>query len=123
MKCIYVKDNGEKCNANSINNSEYCYFHDPDIPKEEKQLAQTRGGEARSLTLATPLPEMKLETPTDAVILVADTITRVRAGELDIRTANCLGFLTDKLLKAFEVARLNDKVDFIERVVLERRTQ
>jgi len=122
MKCIYVKDDGENCNANAINDSEYCYFHNPDIPKEQKQLAQTRGGEARSLTLITPLPEMKLETPTDAVMLVADTIKRVRAGELDIRTANCLGFLTDKLLKAFEVSRLNDKVDFIERVVLERRT-
>jgi len=121
MKCIFLKDNGETCQANAINDSEYCYFHDPDIPKEEKHLVQTRGGEARSLTLATPLPEMKLETPTDAVMLVADTIKRVRAGELDIRTANCLGFLTDKLLKAFEVARLNDKVDFIERVVLERR--
>jgi hypothetical protein len=123
MKCIYVKDDGEKCNANAISDSEYCYFHDPDIPKEEKQLAQTRGGEARSLTLITPLPEMRLETPADAVMLVADTIKRVRAGELDIRTANSIGFLTDKLLKAFEVARLNDKVDFIERVVLERRTQ
>jgi hypothetical protein len=53
---------------------------------------------------------------------MADTISRVRAGEMDIRVANCLGFLTDKLLKAFEVSRLNDKVEFIERIILEKRT-
>lgn len=122
MKCVFIKPNGDQCQANATNDSDYCYFHNPDVPEEEKRLAQTRGGEARSLTLAQPLPEIPLETPSDAVILIADTIKRVRAGELDIKTANSIGFLTDKLLKAFEVARLNDKVDYIERIILEKRT-
>lgn len=122
MKCVYLKDNNQPCQANAMSGSEYCYLHNPDIPDEDKREAQTKGGEARSLILAYPLPELALETPTDAVILVSDTIKRVRAGELDIKTANCIGFLTDKLLKAFEVARLNDKVEYIERVILEKRT-
>lgn len=104
-----------------MKDSDYCYLHNPDISEEEKQLARTRGGEARSHALITPLPELPLTTPQDAVILVSDTIRRVRSGELDIKTANCIGFLTDKLLKAYEVAHLNDKVDFVERVVLERK--
>lgn len=121
MKCVYVKEGGLDCNANAMTSSEYCYLHNPDIPEIEKKLAQTKGGEARSLTLASPLPEIALDTPSDAILLVADTIKRVRAGELDIKTANCIGFLSDKLLKAFEVAKLDDKVDYIERVILERR--
>lgn len=104
-----------------MTSSEYCYLHNPDIPEAEKRLAQAKGGEARSLTLASPLPEIALNTPSDTILLVADTIKRVRAGELDIKTANCIGFLSDKLLKAFEVAKLDDKVDYIERVILERR--
>ena len=121
MKCAYLKDSGETCQGNAMTDTEYCYLHNPDIPLEEKRLAQTRGGEARTLTLIDPLPEIDLNNPSDAIVLVSDTIKRVRAGQLDIKTANCLGFLTDKLLKAFEVARLNDKVEFIERIVLEKR--
>jgi hypothetical protein len=67
------------------------------------------------------LPDLPLDEPNDAINLLIDTIKRVRAGELDIKTANCLGFLSDKLLRAYEVAKLNDKVEFIERTVLERR--
>ena len=104
-----------------MNDSDYCYLHNPEISQEDKLVAQTKGGEARAVAVKTALPEIPIETPTDAVLLVSDTIKRVRAGTLDIRIANCLGFLTDKLLKAFEVSRLNDKVEYIERIVLEKR--
>jgi len=101
--------------------SDYCYLHNPDIPEEEKQLAQAKGGEARALILEEALPPIPLNTPDDAFLLISDTIQRVRAGKLDVKTANCIGFLSDKLLKAFEVSRLNDKVEYIERVILEKR--
>jgi len=73
--------------------------------------------------VANPLPELPINEPNDAVLLIVDTINRVRSGELDIKTANCLGFLTDKLLKAFEVSKLNDRVEIIERVILEKKTR
>jgi hypothetical protein len=114
MKCEYIKTDGTKCEANAINKGSFCYFHSPDVSDEDKREAQSNGGKTKALTLKTPLPEMTLAKPDDAILLISDTIKRVRAGELDIRTANCLGFLTDKLLKAFEVAKLNDKLEFLE---------
>ena len=66
---------------------------------------------------------MQISEPDDAILLITDTINRVRAGELDIRTANCLGFLADKLLNAFEVAKLKDKIDFVEQVITKKRTK
>jgi len=121
MKCEFIKPDGTKCEAHAMKNSEFCYFHNPNISDEEKREAQSNGGKTKALTLKEPLPELALIKPDDAVLLIADTISRVRAGALDIRTANCLGFLSDKLLKAFEVSRLNDRVEIIERVVLEKR--
>lgn len=121
MKCLETKDDGQQCNANAMAGSDYCYYHNPDITDEEKKDAQTRGGKARGLTIANPLPEMVVAEPNDAILLLADTINRVRTGELDIKTANCLGFLTDKLLRAYEVAKLNDKLNFIEQTVKVRR--
>ncbi len=123
MKCSFIKDNDEQCKANAMNGSEFCYLHNPDISDEAKREAQTKGGANRALTLSEPLPVIPLAVPNDAIMLITDTISRVRAGELDIKTANCIGFLTDKLLKAFEVAKLNDKAEFIEQVILEKRTR
>ena len=123
MKCEFIKPDGTKCEAHAIKDSEFCYFHNPDISDEEKRQAQSNGGKTKALTLKDPLPELVLAKPEDAVLLIADTISRVRAGTLDIRTANCLGFLSDKLLKAFETSRLNDRIEIIERVILEKKTK
>ena len=117
MKCEFIKTNGVKCEAHAIKGSEFCYFHNPDISDEEKKEAQSNGGKTKALTLKEPLPELVLAEPADTVLLITDTISRVRAGKLDIRTANCLGFLSDKLLKAFEVSQLNSRVEIIERVI------
>ena len=123
MKCEFIKPDGTKCEAHAIKDSKFCYFHNPDISDEEKREAQSNGGKTKALTLKEPLPALPLKMPDDAVLLVADTISRVRAGTLDIRTANCLGFLSDKLLKAFEMSRLNDRLEVIERVILEKKTR
>ncbi|HPL56506.1 MAG TPA: hypothetical protein PLC05_03400, partial [bacterium] len=123
MKCKFIKPDGTQCNANAMSGLDYCWTHNPDISDEEKREAKQRGGQARALTIANPLPELPINEPNDAVLLIVDTINRVRSGELDIKTANCLGFLTDKLLKAFEVSKLNDRVEIIERVILEKKTR
>ncbi len=121
MKCEFIKPDGQKCEAYAIKDSEFCYFHNPDISDEEKKIAQTNGGANRALTLKEPLPELPIASQDDAVLLVADTINRVRAGKLDIRTANCLGFLADKLLKALEASQTNDKLEKIERLLTQRQ--
>lgn len=123
MKCNHTKKSGETCEAYAVKDSEFCYFHNPDVSDEDKREVQSNGGKTKALTLKEALPELALSKPSDAVLLVADTISRVRAGTLDIRTANCLGFLSDKLLKAFEVSQLNERVEVIERVILERKTK
>lgn len=120
-KCQHTKEDGTPCGAYAMTGQEFCYLHNPAITDEEKKLAQVKGGKARALTIAEPLPLMKLETPQDAVMLIADTINRVRAGGLDVRIANCIGVLSGHLIKAFEVAQLKDKVEMIDRIVLEKR--
>ena len=111
MNCELIKKNGKGCGAKALTGSTFCYFHNPDVSEAEKKKAQTSGGTNRALTIKTPLPAMILTTPEDTVLLMADTISRVRAGTLDIRTANCLGFLADKLLKALEYSYMAERVD------------
>ena len=121
MKCEFIKPDGQNCEAYAVKGTGFCYFHNPDISDEEKKEAQTNGGANRALTLKEPLPVLPIANQDDAVLLVADTINRVRAGKLDIRTANCLGFLADKLLKALEASQTNDKLEKIERLLTQRQ--
>ena len=123
MQCSFIKPDGTQCNANAMSGLDFCYTHNPDISDEEKREAKQRGGQNRAVAISEPLPPLAIAEPNDAVLLIVDTINRVRAGELDIRVANCLGFLTDKLLKAFEISKLNDRVEIIERVILEKKTR
>lgn len=123
MQCSFIKQDGTQCNANAMRGLDFCYTHNPDISDKEKREAKQRGGQNRAVAISEPLPVLPIAEPNDAVLLIADTINRVRAGELDIRVANCLGFLSDKLLKAFEVSKLNDRVEIIERVILEKKTR
>jgi len=121
-KCKYTKDNGKQCGAYAMKGSKFCYLHNPAISKKQKKLDQTRGGaNRRALTIAEPLPPMTLETPKDVVLLLVDTINRVRAGELDVKVANCLGVLTGHLIKALEVEKINDKLEAFEQLLFKKR--
>ena len=110
-QCTHTKPDGTPCGAYAMTGAEFCYLHNPAIPDEDKRLAQTRGGEARALTIAEPLPAMKMTTRRDAVLVLADTIKRVRSGGLDIRTANCIGVLTGLYIRLFDSYDYDDPVD------------
>jgi hypothetical protein len=119
MKCKFVKPDGTQCNANAMTNSDYCYFHNPDISDEEKREATARGGQARAVLIKEPLKEMPIKKIPDVALLLVQTINLVRAGKMDIRTANCLGFLSDKLIKALDTGELQTKFEEVEQMLEE----
>lgn len=120
MQCNFVKPNNESCEAHAMHKSQFCYLHNPSISQEEKRDSQSRGGKENQIVIKTPLPPIKLTNPKDVIVLLEDTINAVRGGEMDVKIANCLGFLTDKLLKAYEVGELSDKVQIMG-LFLEKR--
>lgn len=122
MNCRFTKLNGEQCGANPISDSEFCYFHDPKVDPEKKRAARISGGLANKIILKEALPVLVLNKPKDVISLLADTIDRVRSGELEVRTANCLGVLAGQLIKAFEMCQISDRVEIVEQKILEKKT-
>lgn len=123
MKCLFVKENNEECQANAMKEGQFCFLHNPDIPDEEKRLVQARGGKGNIVRIEDGLPEIKINTADDVVSLLEDTANRVRSGELDIRIANTLAYIAGHLLKALEIADIKKKVESVERIILERKTR
>jgi hypothetical protein len=120
-KCIEIKENGETCEAWAMGDSDYCYLHNPEITDEAKREAQIRGGKANKITISEPQEAVDIATSKDVVNLIADTINKVRAGSLDIKIANCIGFLSGHLLKAIETADIEKRVAFVESLVIRGR--
>jgi hypothetical protein len=120
MTCKAIATSGDPCQARSMQGEEYCYLHNPAISEEEKHDARSRGGKENQIIVKTPLPPLKIASPKDVISFLEETINGVRSGEIDVKIANCLGFLTDKLLKAYEVAELSDKVEVMG-LFLEKR--
>ena len=117
-KCTQTKEDGSKCNAWAQAGKNHCLMHDPEMEEERKLICQ-KGGQAIRRH-HDPLPLIELNEPKDVVRLLADTINRVRSGEIDLRVANCIGYLSGHLTKAFEIAQISQRVELIEKVVFTR---
>jgi len=119
-KCKHTLDDGTPCGAWALKEKEFCFSHDPDS-RERKLEAVRKGGLAREIVIETPLERVSVSTPKDIVTLLARTIHEVRDGTLDPRIANTIGYLTGHLIRAFEVAELDGKMEEVRAVLIERR--
>ena len=112
--CQAETTSGSPCKAKAMSGSQYCYFHNPDVSEEERRKSNAKGGENRRIVNESPLPPIKLENPNEVVLLLSDTINRVRSGELDIRTANCIGYLSGHLTRVLEFTEVYQRLKRIE---------
>jgi hypothetical protein len=122
MSCVYKKKNGDACGSKAMKQSEYCFFHNPDTDADRK-VAQSNGGKGNAVVVKQPLPPVEIRDVVDVVKLLEDTVNRVRAGEIDVRVGNCIGVLSGHLIKALEVSSVVNRVEIIERAILEKRTR
>ncbi|MEK7617590.1 MAG: hypothetical protein AAB410_00420 [Patescibacteria group bacterium] len=120
MICTFIKPDQEQCQANAMTDSVYCFSHNPEM-REEKKMAVTKGGLSPKKNY-TPLPPIELTDSKSVVNLLVATIGQVRAGTVELRVANCIGFLASHLIKALELSDLENRVKEIERLTLERIT-
>jgi hypothetical protein len=109
-KCKQILSDGSQCNAWVLTDKQFCFSHDPQS-REAKLEAVRKGGSAKEVELEYPLQLIHISNPRDAVYLLARTIDEVRSGELDPRIANTIGYLAGHLIRAFEVAEVNEKAE------------
>ena len=121
-RCRFIKTDKQKCKAWAMTDNEFCYLHNPDISEAEKKEIQSKGGQANKIKVLEPLEPITLKRGDDVILLLEDTINKVRAGKMDLRVANCMGYLAGHLIKAIEITKLENRVEIIERAILERRT-
>lgn len=100
----------------------FCWLHDPNVSQTAKREAQARGGSGNAPKVQSPLPPLREATPKAIIEMLVATINEVRAGEIDIRIANCVGFLSGHLVRIYEVSELEERLAKLEKDVTEQST-
>jgi hypothetical protein len=115
-QCEFRKKNGEYCGADAQIGKSLCVFHDP-AKAADGHRARKAGGLRRSrpaAVLPIETPDCSLGKTKEVSDFLADSINRLRRGELDPRVANGIGYLTSILLRALEQGPLEERMAKIE---------
>lgn len=118
MKCKFIKPNGKQCNANAMIGSKFCFSHNPKS-KKDKLAAVIKGGSSLRKNHAL-LPPVDLNNPRDVANLLAKAINETRSGLLQLKIANSIGYLSGHLIKALEVADLEERLSKLEKSILQQ---
>jgi hypothetical protein len=118
-KCESRKKNGERCGADAQTANGLCVFHDPARVSEGRR-ARRAGGITRSRAaevVPCDTPDHPLGDTKQVSLLLADSINRLRRGQLHPRVANAMGYLASILLKALEGGRIEERLAHLEAVI------
>jgi hypothetical protein len=120
MKCSFIKSDGNKCKAFAMKNSNYCWIHSPEVSEQAKSSARLLGGINRQVQIPANLAEMAIKDTRDIPPLLVDTLFHIRRGEMDIRLGTAIGYLTNILMRSYELAEIENRMEKIEKFIDER---
>lgn len=121
-QCAFIKPSGEQCGGFATTDSDFCISHNPSLAGAKLEAVKKGGAATSYEKLDLDLPEMVINNPTDVVAAATQTINELRSGQLPPKLASTLGYLLGIVLKAYEIANLDQRVEMIESVLIERRT-
>lgn len=119
MRCKSKKANGQPCQAKALPGDTRCFAHSPRAA-QARQAGRQKGGESRSKPRAA-LPgvtdDAPLATVGEVTALLAATINQTRRGEIAVRVANAVGYLSATLIKALEIAEFEKQLAELRRQI------
>lgn len=121
LQCAHVRTNGERCRGYAVTGSRFCFAHDP-AQADKRDDARRRGGEAGKVE---PLPESTLtvRTMADVLELIETTINDVRAGRVDVKVANAVGYLANVSVKVIQQTDIESRLEALESVLEPERAR
>jgi DNA primase large subunit len=113
--CAHIKADTTPCGGYAVAGSRFCFAHDP-AQEEKRTAARRRGGEAGKIE---PLPSstLTIRTMSDVLELIETTINDVRAGRVDVKIANAIGYLANVSVKVIQQTDIEARLEALESVL------
>ncbi len=113
--CTFIKKNGERCQARKLRDSDFCYFHSPQVVVERAD-ARRRGG-LRRYGVKGETGSYIIKSPQDVLTILEDAINDTLALGNSTSRAKAIGYLTQIILKGFEVTEIENRLRALEEKV------
>ena len=113
--CVFIKANGERCQARKMVDSEFCYFHSPQVVVERAE-ARRRGGLRRHGDKG-QTGSYVIKSSQDVLGILEDAINDTCALEQTQGRAKTLGYLCQIILRGFEVTEIESRLRVLEEKV------
>ena len=110
-QCRATTSSGGLCKARPHKNG-LCFFHSD--PKRAAELGRKGGRRNRHIYDAPLQPVAVPESAGDVKRMLAETMADIRAGRMDPKLGSTLGYIGMALLRAFEVADLEQQLERLE---------
>lgn len=91
-------------------------MHDPAMAERQKVAAALGGKSSKKNT--DPLEAIVVTSMGDVARLLGKVINEVREAKIDLKVANCIGYLSGHLVKAIESSDFEDRLKAIEEKLL-----
>lgn len=116
-KCKHRKGK-KRCKNYALTDDDYCFFHSSKKAKERAE-AQRKGGKKALAEKRRILKEsnIQIDNTSDVVKLLNETINQVRTGEIEVKIANAVGYLSGICLKAIEQGDIEERLAALEEKV------
>lgn len=116
--CKQILKSGKKCKARNMINSDFCFYHNPET-KNELHRASAKGGKQNQHKAQKQISNTEIKSISDVPKILIDCITEIRNGNIEvIKSANAIGYLSNILLRAFELTELSNRIALIERKLI-----
>ncbi len=102
--CGATSRSGEPCGATPMRSTGLCFWHSPEVPREEKMAAALRGGYLSNRYMAVPdAPDPELSTPEQVTRFLREVAGMLLRGQIPPPVASALKGVADSSLKSFEM--------------------
>lgn len=112
-QCKHIKDNGSRCNSLCRGDSDYCFWHDPEITEEEKKKAR----ESKKISLEVTredIDALQISDITDLPTIINKCLKDVYCGKIDTKTSNSISSLIKNYKDVIETVLLIKKIELLE---------
>jgi general stress protein YciG len=111
-KCKAKTKAGRPCAAPAVRGGNYCALHAD--PERAAQLGRKGGTKNRKVYDGDVRNVSVPESAGDVQRMLAESMAELRAGKMDPKLGSTLGYLGTSLLRAFEVADLEQRLERLE---------
>ena len=114
------KKSGKQCKGYAVTGDDYCFSHSRKRAKQRAE-AQRKGGKTALAEKKRVLKNsnVQIKGTADVVRLLNETLNQVRIGQIEVKIANCVGYLSGICLKALEQGDLEKRLEALEEKVFE----